>query len=506
MDAAPATDTLLELRGISKRFGPTLALDDVSLDIRRGEIHALLGHNGAGKSTLIKTLSGVNIPDHGSILLQGKPLAITKPADAIAAGISVVYQELSLFGSLSVAENLVGSSGGGLDMYGHVVRRKSIITRAAEQLEKMGLSIDPRRSVDSLPVGEQQMVEIGRALFSGATVVVLDEPTSALSPSETEVLFDLVHAMSAEGVSFILISHFLDEIMDNADRVTVMKGGRSVGTVDITATSKRELLALSLGDPDKVLTTTYNDSNTVLPARSSEPVVVRARSIHLAPRVRKFDVDVHRKEIVAIYGEIGCGHEDLAESVFGMRHVDDGELIVLGHRVLDQNSETMRESGVGYIPGDRRRALALDKSISHNISLAALRHISTGILRPPREEQLATRLISELGIRGARPRDPISGLSGGNQQKALFARWFLHPPRLLVLSEPTRGMDLRAKSDVLRAVVQLREAGTSVLLITSEPETALAVSDRILVASRGRIVADLSDCTLTTRDLVESTL
>lgn len=505
-DSAGGSDIVLELRGISKRFGPTQALDNVSLDVRRGEIHALLGHNGAGKSTLIKTLSGVNIPDEGTIVLNGSELQIEDPAGAIAAGISVVYQELSLFGPLSVAENLVGSGGGGLDTAAHFVRRRAILERAGEQLNKMGLSIDPGRTIDTLPIGEQQMVEIGRALFSQARVIVLDEPTSALSPAETATLFELVRAMTKQGISFILISHFLDEIMENADRVTVMRGGRTIDTIDVATTDKRALLALSLGDPDEVLSSTYTDTDTVLPPRSSRPLVVRARSVHIAPRVRHFDVELHQREILSIYGEIGCGHEDFAESLFGVVHVDDGELIVLGHHVRKQSSEVMRELGVGYIPGDRRRALALEKSISDNISLAALRHISRGILRPSRERKLASALISRLDVKGATPTGNIGGLSGGNQQKALFARWLLHPPRLLVLSEPTRGMDLRAKSDVLKTVSSLRDAGTTIVLVTSEPETALAVADRVLVASRGAIVAEFSECTTTTRELVEATL
>jgi ribose transport system ATP-binding protein len=506
----PQTDesapTILQLSGVSKRFGPTQALDRVDLDIRRGEVHALLGHNGAGKSTLIKTLAGVHAPDGGTITLDGQPIICERPSDAIARGIAVVYQELSLFGPLSVAENIVGSAGGGLDAAGGLVRPRSIVRQAREQLSRMGLDIDPTRPVDTLPVGEQQMVEIGRTLSSGARIIVLDEPTSALSPSETRVLFNLVRGMADQGISFILISHFLDEIMDNADRVTVMRGGRSKGTVEVADTTKRELLALSLGDPDKVLKSTYGDTDSVLPTPAGGPLVLRADSVRLAPRVRSFDLAIHRNEIVAIYGEIGCGHEDFAEALFGMQPIDAGELVVLGHHIERQDSQAMRELGVGYIPSDRRRALATERSIADNVTLPALAHISRLMLRPARERDLSRRLIDWLGIRSAGSSAPIKSLSGGNQQKALIARWLLHPPRLLVLSEPTRGMDLRAKSDVLRTITGLRDRGTTVLITTSEPETALAVSDRVLVARRGTIVADFSDCTINARDLVEATL
>jgi ribose transport system ATP-binding protein len=502
----PPAEVILQLRGVTKRFGPTLALDGVDLDVRRGEIHALLGHNGAGKSTLIKTLAGVYVPDEGTINLEGRTLVCSSPADALAHGIAVVYQELSLFGPLSVAENLVGSTGGGLDKFSCVVTPRAIVRRAKEQLTTMGLDIDPNRPVETLPVGEQQMVEIGRTLSSGARIIVLDEPTSALSPAETAMLFKLVRDMAAQGISFILISHFLDEIMDNADRVTVMRGGRSEGTVDVATTSKRELLKLSLGDPDKVLETTYGDAGTTLPPRTLAPLVIRGEAVRIAPRVRSFDLQVHQREIVAIYGEIGCGHEDFADAVFGVKHLDSGELVVLGHPMDRQDTETMRECGVGYIPSDRRRALALERSVADNVSLPSLRHISARLLRPGRERALASELATWLGIRGGNPTAPVKSLSGGNQQKVLFARWLVHPPKLLVLSEPTRGMDLRAKSDVLRTIAGLRDRGATILLTTSEPETALAVADRVLVARRGSIVAQFFDCTINSRDLVEATL
>ena len=267
-------DVILHLNDVTKRFGPTLALDRVDLEVRRGEIHALLGHNGAGKSTLIKTLAGVHTPDSGTIILDDAPLVCHRPADALARGIAVVYQELSLFGSLSVAENLIGSAGGGLDGTGGVVKPRSIVRHARDVLARMGLDIDPNRPVETLPVGEQQMVEIGRTLSSGAKIIVLDEPTSALSPTETTMLFKLVRGMADQGISFILISHFLDEIMDHADRVTVMRAGRTEGTVDVAGTTKRELLSMSLGDPDQILESTYGDTGSG----------ARHRGAHLASR------------------------------------------------------------------------------------------------------------------------------------------------------------------------------------------------------------------------------
>jgi ribose transport system ATP-binding protein len=487
------------MRGVSKSFGGIHALEGVDLTVRRGKIHAIVGHNGAGKSTLIKCLAGAYSPSRGDILIDGQPLAHGVPGAALAAGIRVVYQELSLFPSLTVAENLAT----GRQEHG-LVRWRERERRARDELAELGLSIDPRSRVEQLSVGRQQMIEIARALSSGARLVVLDEPTSALSHPEAAELFRLVRRLADQGVAFLLISHFLNEVLEHADEVTVLRSGRRVDSLPVAGLDARTLVQLSLGDVDEVMASTYEDAERRLPSRTSAPVLVRAQNVSSPPTVKDMSLDVGVGEVVVVYGELGAGQEELCETVFGLHPVRRGTLNVLGHRVHRASPEFVRDLGVGFIPADRRRALALANPIYQNISLANLRQLARVGVRQNRERELADQLIQRLGIRGATPNGLTAGLSGGNQQKALFARWLVTPPRLLVLCEPTRGMDVRAKSEVLRVVQQLARQGTGVLIATSEPETALAVADRVLVASRGRLVADLADRTITNHDLVEA--
>jgi ribose transport system ATP-binding protein len=490
---------VLELRGISKRFAAISALSGVNLTVGRGEVHALFGHNGAGKSTLIKTLAGAETPDEGQVIVNGARIDVSNPRGALDAGIRVVYQELSLFGSLTVAENLVGNRDSG-----SFVDRARMMREAKEHLATMGLEIDPAITVEQLPLGEQQMIEIGRALFSGGRIIVLDEPTSALSPGETRLLFRLVGEMARQGITFILISHFLDEILDNADRVTVMRSGTVLTTLDVAGTTAPELIALALGDDSGVLAGTYSDVASVLPPPKPGPIVLSAQNLSVGSAVSRVTFDLAQGEILAVYGELGCGNETVGEAVFGLSHPTGGTLTVLGHTIGRQSPDELRRIGVGYIPADRRAALALEQPIYRNMTLAALRKVSPGILRIAKEKTVASGLIDRLGIRGATPALPVGNLSGGNQQKALIARWLVDLPEVLVLGEPTRGMDVGAKSDVLRTIESIREQGVSVLLITSEPETALATADRILTMSRGVITQQFAGTSVTARDLVEA--
>lgn len=497
-------DTILRFSGVTKTFGPTRALQNVDLDIVPGEVHALFGHNGAGKSTLIKTLAGAIKPDAGTVEIDGTPVDTSSPVGPLKAGVRVVYQELALFGSLSVAENLLGASGGGQDAIGGFVRHRRIRQQAREMLKEMQLNIAPDALVDQLPIGEQQMVEIGRALFSGAKIVVLDEPTSALSPGETKVLFRLVHQLTAKGITFILISHFLDEILEHADRVTVMRSGTAVKTLKVSETTAEELISVALGEDAGVLAETFSHVATTLPEEATGPVVLRARHLQVLPTLHDVSFELGEGEILAFYGELGCGHEAIGEAIFGQSHPHRGSLTVLGYDMAGRDEPQARLIGVGYIPADRRQALALDQPIFMNITIAALSKMSRWLMRPDRERTVSQDLIDRLKIRGARTQAPIRDLSGGNQQKALIARWLVDPPRVLVLAEPTRAMDVGAKSDVLRTIETLREQGVSLIIITSEPETALAAADRIITISRGRIAQQFSGASVKVRDLVEA--
>jgi ribose transport system ATP-binding protein len=500
--AAPTGDPpLAAVQDLTKAFGGIRALRGVSLDVRPGEIHAIVGHNGAGKSTLIKCLSGAQRADSGSIWVDGSPVPPGDPAAARERGLGVVYQELSLFPSLTVAENLhIGlSHRGTFASLGRQVRQ------ARRHLDELGLAIDPRATIDSLSIGQQQLVEIARVLSSGARLVVLDEPTSSLSVPETRALFQVVHSLAQRGVGFILISHFIDEVLEHADRVTVLRGGQHVGTHNVSDVSPRELVELSLGSVDTVMTSTYENAASTLPQRSLAPLVMIGRNVHVPPEVHDMDIEVAAGEIVVVYGDLGSGHEALCEAMFGLHQLQSGRLVVLGHDISRRTSEFVRDLGVGYIPADRRSALALENPLWQNVTLASLRKIARVGLRTSAERETTGQLVEQLGVRGASADSVTSSLSGGNQQKALFARWLIDPPKLLLLCEPTRGMDVGAKSDVLHTVTRLARSGTAVLLATSEPETALGVADRIVVARRGSIVADLHGRDVTRHDLVEIT-
>lgn len=490
---------IVELRGIRKSFGGIAALDGVSLEVAPGEVHALFGHNGAGKSTLIKTLAGAVTPDEGSVLVDGREIDVHSPKGALDAGIRVVYQELSLFGELTVAENLIAP-----DFRATLVNRSAVVKQARHHLATMGLDIDPNAAVENLPIGEQQMVEIGRALFSGARVVVLDEPTSALSPSETATLFGFVRQMADRGISFILISHFLDEILENAQRVTILRSGRVIDTLNVVEVTAKELVTLALGAEHEVLVGTYEDVARRLPPPRVGPVVARAAGLAVGSAVSGVDFEIGEGEIVAFYGELGCGNETIGEALFGLRRPEAGELTVLGRSVAGRNATKMRDLGVGYVPADRRAALALEQPVYRNVTLAALEKVCPWLLNRVRERRVTDSMIERLGIIGAEAGKQIGNLSGGNQQKALIARWLVDLPKLLVLAEPTRGMDVGAKSDVLRAIETVRDDGSSVVVITNEPETAVAVADRILTMRRGAIIGEFAGTSVSARDLVEA--
>lgn len=496
-----ATDAAsVRLVDITKAFGGVKALDHVDFDIHPGEIHALIGHNGAGKSTLVKCLTGAQQPDDGRVLVGETAVEFHGPADGIAAGIAVVYQELSLFPALTIGENVLGPRALG----SRWIRWGDVWKVAADHLEAVGLDIDPRLPLSQLSLGQQQMVEIARALFSGAQVIVLDEPTSALGLSESQLLFDALRTLAGKGTSFVLVSHILEEVIANANRVTVLRDGRRVCTMDVADVTKSQLVDLMMGTDAKVLRSTYEGDVVLLPPAASGDPILRAEGLVVPPMVRGVDLDVRPGEIVGIYGDLGSGHFQLAEAVFGLRRPTEGVVTMGADRRAARSPTHARDAGLGYLPPDRHKALAADQPIYRNVTIAALHRIQGWILNSNAEIAVTAGLIDDLGIANAAPRRNVGLLSGGNQQKVLLARWLVRPPRVLILIEPTRGMDVHAKSEVIRIVHRLQEQGVSVLLVSTEPETVLAMAQRVLVMRRGRVVAEYADCKVDTRTLVEA--
>lgn len=491
---------IFAMRDLHKTYGGVRALDGVDFDVRLGEVHAVVGENGAGKSTMIKCLAGAVIPDQGQIQVDGKNVAFHGPAEARGAGVRVVYQELSLFDSLTVTENVLGLAGVDRPWISWSRNRR----RAQSLLRDAGLRLDPHVAVSRLTIGQQQMVEIVRELSSGGRVIVLDEPTSSLSPAETKVLFDFMHDLARSGVSFVLITHFLEDVLQHADRVTVLRNGQRVDTLAIKDVTKHRLVELMIGDQSRVLTSTYEEGVVALRRKPNTPVVFALDGVVAPPRVKEFSLELHEGEVLGVYGDLASGHEILGDIASGAITPTSGRVLVRGEPARLRSGRDAKAAGIGVITGDRRQGLCLEQSVSKNMTLAVLPTLSRALLRPKHEGTLSQQLIAQLGIAGATPDKAVGALSGGNQQKVLFGRWTLSGPEVLVLVEPTRGMDVGAKSDVIRLIEQLADKGVAILVVSSEPETVLAVAHRVIVAKRGRLAVELADQTVTKSTLMEA--
>jgi ribose transport system ATP-binding protein len=494
---------LLRATGISKHYDGVIALADAELTIRAGEVHALVGQNGAGKSTLLRCLAGVERPDSGSISLNGEPVHFASPQEGLDAGIAVVHQELMLFPSLTVAENLTGSWRG----QSSLIRWRKAYAAAQQVLDDLKLNLDPKARVEQLHVGLQQMVEIVRALHSGARLIFLDEPTSALSSAEIDMLFEFVRRLTDQGVAFVLVTHFVDDVFAHADRVTVLRDGRVISTSEVASLSRSSLVEAIVGRGHDSLQRTIEGGSVRLPAAATSPIVLRSNELSMAPTVHEVSIEVHTGEIVAVFGDLASGHLDLARILFGLAKQSSGSIEIDGVMFNALTPTQARDAGMGYIPADRRQGLALEQAISRNMTLANLHQVQGRFLRVEREQELSEGIIGRLGIAGGEARRHVAALSGGNQQKVLFGRWLVgSPPKVLVLVEPTRGMDVGAKDDVFEIIANLATDGTGVLIITSEPETAIGIAQRIVVMHRGRIVREFADQELSQKQLLEASL
>ncbi|UFS58819.1 sugar ABC transporter ATP-binding protein [Subtercola endophyticus] len=485
VDAA-ASPPRLKMSGISKRYGAVRAIREADITVRPGTVHALVGENGAGKSTLIKILSGAEAPDTGSIEIDGVAQAIATTSDAMALGIATVYQEPQLFAELSVAENIfLGREirkGGRVDW-------RAQYERVAELLALIGL---PARFatelVGDLSIAEQQQVSIAKALANEARILILDEPSAILTDAEIELLFLVVRTLVSRGVSVIYISHRLDELMKIADEVTVMRDGRTVSTHPIEDLSVRQIAELMVGG-------ILNDERA---ERETAPGDVRLKLTDLAlgRRFNGVNVSVRTAEIVALYGLVGSGVADIANTIFGMARATGGSIELDGVAIAPSSPRAAQKLGIAYLPANRKKeGMFSFQSIAFNISAGHLRLLSTlGIwVDTGREKKVASEMITRLAIKTPNQRQAVGALSGGNAQKVILARQLVERPRLLILAEPTQGVDIGAKEEIHRLIVELAEAGTAVLVVTSDLPEALRVADRLIVVRGGKTTVEFDN-------------
>jgi galactofuranose transport system ATP-binding protein len=477
--AEPDSDIVV-MEGIDKSFPGVHALRDVNFSLARGEIHALVGENGAGKSTLIKILTGVERPDAGTITLDGQQVAIRSPLDAQAQGISTVYQEVNLCPNLTVAENLLI---GRQPMRWGRVDWKAMNRRAREVLKGLDIEIDVTRPLGSYSVAIQQMAAIGRALvISSAKVLVLDEPTSSLTLHETAQLFRVIRKLRDEGMAIVFITHFLDQVYEVAGRVTVLRNGALVGTYRTAELPRMELIRLMLGrslsELDEIVRHKMESSQNI-----SGDALLEATGLGLAGSMEPFDLELHAGEVVGLAGLLGSGRTEMAQLLFGIDRPTEGSLVMDGRPVKNFSPIRSIERGVALCPEDRKaEGIVADLTVRENIILAMqasrgwFRHLSSS-----QQAVIAERYIKLLNIATPSVDQPVKNLSGGNQQKVILARWLATEPRLLILDEPTRGIDVGTKADIQKLVLSLAEQGMSCMFISSELDEVLRTSHRIIV-------------------------
>ena len=479
---------VLEMRGIRKEFPGVVANDGVAFDVRQGEVHALLGENGAGKSTLMNILYGLYKPDGGEILLHGKPVTFGSARDAIQAGIGMVHQHFMLIPVMTVAENIVL---GVEPRAGLLLDERTAERRVRELSERFGLAVDPTALVREITVGQEQRVEILKALYRGADVLILDEPTAVLTPQESGELFEIVTSLKADGKSIIFISHKLNEVLEIADRITVLRRGKTIETVPRKGATEASLARAMVGR-DVLLRVEKS------PAQPGD-VLLAVEDLHVGDdrgieKVRGVSFEVRAGEIVGIAGVDGNGQTELIEAITGLRKLDSGSVRVAGQELRHASARQMLDAGVGHIPEDRqRRGLVLEFSIAENIALhdyAQPPDAKWGWLFPNRMAERARRLIHEFDVRGGGPLTRTGGLSGGNQQKVVVGREIARDPKVLVAAQPTRGIDVGAIEYLHRRLVAERDEGRAILLISLELDEILSLADRILVVYEGEIVGE----------------
>ncbi|MBS4205398.1 sugar ABC transporter ATP-binding protein [Lederbergia citrea] len=477
---------LLEMTHISKTFPGVKALDDVNLQIKKGEVHALIGENGAGKSTLIKILAGIYQADPGAkFLFEGKNAQINKPIDATIKGISIIYQDLSLFSNLSVAENIYIGRDSDKKPWKKINWRE-MESIAKKALQELDFDIDVHTPVEKLSIAQQQLIEIARALAFDSKLIVMDEPTSSLSAGEVEKLYKVIDKLKQRGISIIFVSHKLKELFTVSDRFTVLRDGKYVGTYEADELDEDKLITLMVGR--KVL---YEKNLT---KKTGGQTLLILNGLSKDGNFKDISFELKAGEVLGITGLVGSGRTELAQAIFGVNKPDAGEMNLNGELVRIKSSEDAVKKGIAYIPESRKtQGLILRQSIIDNISLPVLQQLRDrfGLIKRKKEIDLANHYIETLDVRPALPKRAAGDLSGGNQQKVVIGKWLSTKPQILIIDEPTNGIDIGAKTEIHKLLRQLAADGMGIIVISSELPEVLAVSDRILVMRHGRIAGEL---------------
>ena len=476
---------ILEMKGIDKKFSGVHALKSVNLELCEGEVHALMGENGAGKSTLMKVLCGIYERNAGEVILFGKPVNFSNIKDSQNAGIAIIHQELNMMNHLTVAQNIY--IGREPMVNGIYIDDKKMEEDAKKLFERIGVDIDPSVKVGSLTVGKQQMVEIAKAVSHDSKILILDEPTAALTQTEVEELFTIMNDLKAKGIGMIYISHRMDEINRISDRITVMRDGEYVGTLITADTTKDEIVKMMVG---RVIYGDKKEQSTV--SRDAE-VVLEVKNLNRGKEIKDVSFKLRRGEILGFSGLMGAGRTEVARAIYGADKLDSGEIYMNGKKVRNKTPEEAVRNGICYLSEDRKRyGLLLDKSVAENSVLSNLDdYIKCGVINDAKIEEAAEKENAKLKTKTPSMKQLLKNLSGGNQQKVIIARWLLKNSDIFIFDEPTRGIDIGAKSEMYTLMEELAAEGKSIIMISSELSEIQRLSDRVVVMCEGRITGEL---------------
>ena len=477
-------DVILTMKGIDKSFPGVHALDHVDLEVRKGEVHALMGENGAGKSTLMKVLTGIYHKDAGTITYEGKEVEFTNPREAQDAGIVIVHQELNMMGHLTVAQNIfIGRE----YMNGKLIDDKKMNEEAKKLFDQLGINIDPKETMSRLTVGKQQMCEIAKAISHDAKVIIFDEPSAALTEAEIEELFKIIRDLRDKQMGIVYISHRMDEIKVITDRVTVMRDGGYVGTMITKDSTKDDIINMMVG---RVI---YEDPKTESQVAPDAPVVLKVEHLNAGRMVKDVSFELHKGEILGFSGLMGAGRTETARALFGADPKDSGDIYVNGQKVDIKTPQDAVKCGIGYLSEDRKRfGIVVDKTVAENSTMATMENFMKGIfIDKKKEKDVAQEYVEALKTKTPSVDQLVVNLSGGNQQKVVIAKWLVRNCDILIFDEPTRGIDVGAKSEIYHLMNELVAEGKSIIMISSEMTEILRMSDRIVVMCEGRKTGEL---------------